>query len=433
MAGINGLQRVTLSLTNLLADRMQRTDASVTYGIPRTGTTNTSARLNLFLYQIRENPAFRNDEDPRRAVPDMLGSPPLALELSYILTSYGIGTATITGVPNNTPADSVAELDAQEVLADAMRVLHDVPIITAHTPRLRPPAGNLLDSALQNEYESIRITPRTLTLDDLSRLWTALKEDYQRSAAYEVSVIRIEATRSQKANPPVLQRSIPVVPSIVFPPTLDDIQPDVVAATEDMFLTGTGLDDPSLKAIVSDALRSGFPAAPKTIAVTSDAAGLHFAFPNDAANYMPGNKTVQASVTDGTGRVHFTAPRMASLIPKITNINPATGPFNGTVTVTITGTLLGLAPVTNQPQGPLVPTVMFGSYAIPVGDVDYSGLPNQIKVKLSTPGPDVVAPPLTGQKVPVRVRANGVESRSWRVNPGTGLLEMDPAMLFTVT
>lgn len=433
MAGINGLQRVTLTLTNLLADRMQRTDAAITFGIPRTGLTGTRSRLNIFLYQVRENPAFRNDEDPRRTVPGTLGSPPLALELSYILTSYGLGTATIQGVPNTTPADSVAELDAQELLADAMRVLHDVPIITARTPRINPPGGNLLDDALQKEYEAVRITPRSLTLDDLSRLWTALKEDYQRSAAYEISVVRIESTRSQNANPPVLQRMIPVSPSVLLPPTLDDIQPDVVAATEDMFLTGTGLDDPSLNAIVSDALRTGFPASPKTIAVTRDATGLHFAFPNDAANYMPGNKTVQASVTDGTGRAHFSPPRAVSLVPKITNINPATGPFNGTVTVIITGTLLGLAPVSGQPQASLVPTIMFGSYPVPVADVDFSGLPTQIKVKLSTPAAGAIAAPVAGQKVPVRVRTNGVESRSWRSNPATGLLEMDPAMLFTVT
>ena len=435
MAGVNGLQRVTLTLGNLLLDRMERrTNVVISYGLPRSSTTSTGPRLNIFLYHVKENPAFRNDEDPRRAVRGEYGSPPLALELGYLLTSYS-QNAVVAGAPATTTADSLNELDAQEILADAIAVLHATPIITRNTSKRNSP-GLVLEPALQFEFESLRISPRQFTLDEMTKLWTALKEDYQRSVAYEISIIRIEQPRDAVSSAPVLSRNIEVQPSVGIGPALGDLDPGAAAAGEPVTLQGDRLGDPSLVVSITDALGTGFPANPVTLAVFRDATGIHFAVPNTPAMFMPGLKQISAVVTSSPGHTLSSNPRPLSLLPRIDAIAPQTGSFDGTVSVTIDGALLGIAPLPQNPLSPLAPTVLFGSYPIPVADIDFSQLLllNRLIVTLNTPANPVdPRAPRAGQILPVRVRLNGVESRSWQVNPVTQVLEMNPALMFTVT
>src|SRR5215510_16361014 len=184
MASENALQRVSVNVAELLRDRMQRQDVSFSFVPPQITPANGGPRLNLYLFQVTENPALRNEEDPRRGTSGQFGSPPLALELGYLVTSYGQATAidTPAGFPPIQP-DSLSDLDAQWILADAMRVLHDSPIVARRTQRQRPPLGPLLDPELQFEFESLRIVPRSLNLDELTKLWTAFKEDFHRSVA----------------------------------------------------------------------------------------------------------------------------------------------------------------------------------------------------------------------------------------------------------
>ena len=434
MAGEDALQRVSLNLAELLRDRMQRQDVSFSFGPPGASADQAGPRLNIFLYQVNENRAFRSDEDPRRAVRGQYGQPPLALELSYLFTSYG--TATSIPMPPGFPTiqtESLSELDAQWILADAMRVLHDDPVITRNTQRQRPPGGTLLDPELQFEFESLRISPRGLNLDELTRLWGAFKEEFQRSVAYSLSVVRVEQKQPQMAGPPVLVRGITVQPSTVIGPVLAGLDPDAVAAGEPIMLSGQPLDDTSLEVLVTDAVQTGFPDQPQTLPIVRDSSGGHFSFPNNPALYMPGPKFIQLRITASPGHSFTSNALIVKLLPKITALSTNTGPFNGTVTLTITGSLLGQQPPPNVPSNPLVPSVLFGSYAIPADDLTLTGLPNSINVELSTPDPNDPNAPKPGQVVPVRVRANGVESQSWRVNPVTQMLEMDPNILFTVT
>jgi len=442
MAAEDALKRLTLNLAELLQDRMFRTDVSFSFGTPHPLEKEAGPRLNIFLYQINENPAFRNDEDPRRAISGSYGSPPLALELGYLLTSYG-QTKDLEPAPPIAPlsGESLAELDAQFVLADAMRVLHDIPMVTRKTQRQRGSGGALLDPGLQTEFESIRIIPRELNLDELSKLWTALKDDFQRSVAYEVAVLRIERRTPSESGAPVLQRTVAARPSASLTATLDSIAPELAAAAVSVTLAGSGLADLSLQVVVADALGSGFPDAPQTLAVTRDAAGVHFNIPNDPAHYMPGPKLITLQTTAVPGHTAGSNAAVLRLLPAITGIlpNPPQGPFDGTVTVTINGTMLGLVPPAVPPPGtppfvsPWTPTLLFGSYAIPAKDLDLTGLPATLKATLNAPDPADPNAPTAGQKLPVRVRVNGVESQCWKTDPVTQRLIMDPNLVFTVT
>lgn len=430
MAGINGIQRVTLTLARLLADRMERRgDVVFSFGMPK--PTPASPRLNIFLYHVKETPYLRNEQDPRKApAPD--GFAPLALELGYLLTSYSGGSLADPGVPSGTPADSLPELDAQEILADAMRVLHDEPIITGKTPKLNG-GGVVLDEGLKNEYEPLRITPRQFDIDDITKLWTAFREDYQRSVAYQVSVIRIEPSKSKVPALPVLTPVIVVAPSASAAPVLASVEPTTVLPLETVLLSGEKLNDPTVAVYVVDGVNSGFPPAAEAMTTTKTPEGITFQFPNDATKFLPGPKKVEVRVSPFTGHELASNQLTLNLAPGVEALSVASGKFDGSVTLDITGKLLGADPAVAGPLSPLVPEVLFGSYVIPKADVTFTALPAKLTVKLNAPAANALNLPKTGQALPVRVVANGVESRTWRPNAVTGAPEPNPNLVFTVT
>lgn len=428
MAAEDALKRVTTTLSDLLRDRMA-TIEPVTFGPPSVAPGQQGGRINLFLYATSENAAFRNDEDPRRAVSGQYGYPPLALELSYLITTYGAADER-----NGLPQASADELDAQRILGDAMRVLHDVPIVTRNTPAERALHGPvILDPGLQTEFESLRIVPHTMTLDDLSKLWTALQDDFQRSVAYDVSIMRIERPRAQAANAPVLVRRLDVRPSAAVGPVIVDLNPQSAAALQAVTISGSGLVVGQTTILLDDAANTGFPKSPQAIAALP-ATSIQFQVPNDPATYQPGPKLVTVRVNDPViGHAFTSQAAILALLPGITNLSANTGHFNGIDQVVIQGTLLGRPFDATLPSDPLVPTVLFSSYAIPPASIDYSQLPAQLTVTLpNVPPSDPNQPPPSGSVLSIRIRVNGVESQSWRSNPVTGQLEPDPAFRFTV-
>ncbi|HEX3865382.1 MAG TPA: Pvc16 family protein [Gemmatimonadaceae bacterium] len=437
MATEKALQLVTLTLADLLRDRMQRSDVAFSFSRPLspTGDTTPSARLNLYLYQVLENPAFRNEEDPAQAIPGKYGSPPLALSLNYLLTSYGKPTevSVPTGAAPFT-SDSLIDLDAQYILADAMRVLHDVPIVSRTTPRLKAGPPLIMDPGLQSDFESIRLVQKQLSLDELTKVWTAFKEDFQRSVGYEVTIVRIQRPRQAVANGPVLRRRISVTPSI-SPAMVITLSTAAAAADTNVYFTGAGLDDPTLSIQVTDAARLGFPASPVSLTPQVDANHARFfQIPSSNPQLQPGPKLVQAVLTSPapTVRPVASAPVPLTLLPQITHISPLNGPFDGATDVTITGTALGVAPA--DPEGtpsPMVPAVLFGGYVIPLEDLDLSGLPVKIIATLNAQPATSPQPPSGMSPVPVRVRVNGVENQSWQLDPVTGHFEFVPGLRFT--
>src|SRR3546814_19575749 len=72
------------------------------------------ARVNLDLFQVVENAELRNQEIPGRGHPARYGRPPLSLNLRYLVTCHGA-----------TDDQDESDLNAQIVLGDAMRVLHE--------------------------------------------------------------------------------------------------------------------------------------------------------------------------------------------------------------------------------------------------------------------------------------------------------------------
>jgi hypothetical protein len=188
-------------------------------------------RLNLFLHQVTPNAAWRNVELPSvDASGRRVRNPPLALDLHYLLTAYGI-----------------AELQAEVLLGYGLQLLHDNPVLSRAAIRTAlnpsPVSGAVLPSVYQSlrsadlaeQVELLRITPTTMNPEELSRLWSALTAHYRPTAAFQVSVVLIESPAPALSPLPVLTRGrriagsdrdegISVTPGLVPPyPTLESV------------------------------------------------------------------------------------------------------------------------------------------------------------------------------------------------------------------
>ena len=159
-------------------------------------------QLNLFMYQATPNAGWRNAALPSR---DERGTrvtnPPLALDLHYLLTAYG-----------------ASELHSEILLGYGMHLLHENPVLSRQAIRtalaggtvpgtVLPPAFQALAAAdLADQVEQIKITPMTLSTEEMSKLWSAMQAHYRPTAAYHISVVLIEAQRATRNALPVLTR-----------------------------------------------------------------------------------------------------------------------------------------------------------------------------------------------------------------------------------
>ncbi|AGK50419.1 hypothetical protein BTI_3887 [Burkholderia thailandensis MSMB121] len=252
-------------------------------------------RLNLFLHQVTPNAGWRNAGLPSRsgASGERLTNAPLALDLHYLLTAYGR-----------------ADFQAEILLGYAMHLLHERPVLDRAAIRralnpspldvsMLPPAFQALAASdLADQVELIKVTPATMGVDEMSKLWSAIQTHYRPSAAYQVSVVLIEGTRPGRAPLPVLSRGRVdpltqrdrgvIVHADLLPPL-----PALFGAAPRLGQSGARLGEPVTITGVRLAgsghrvrLVHRMVAAPIEIAPsTLDAAGttLTFALPNDAA------------------------------------------------------------------------------------------------------------------------------------------------------
>jgi hypothetical protein len=210
--------------------------------VPTEGTE--SSQLNLFLYNVTPNQGWRNEGLPSHDASGQsrLSNPPLALDLHYLISAYSGG-----------------DLHAEILLGYAAQLMHEYPVLTRAMIRtalnpspdvgdnLPPALQALADCGLADQVESLRISPQHLNTEELSKLWTATQASYRPTAAYQVSVVLIEATETTRPSLPVLARGVSVTPDLVPPlPTLEAVIPagkqQVVRLGETTTLSGHHLE-----------------------------------------------------------------------------------------------------------------------------------------------------------------------------------------------
>jgi hypothetical protein len=203
MADHTAIAAVSRTLRTLLIDRMVTADTAVTIAPPDVTVTGIGgARVNLYLFQVLENAELKNQEIPGHGHPAAYGRPPLSLNLRYLLTTH---SAT------ETQPDS--DLNAQTSLGDAMRVLYHfgnrIDALTITNPAAGPVGDRILDAALRNEFERVKIVLHPANLDDFTKVWSALSEEnFRRSVVYEATVVQLEMAEPRPAPRPVETRRI---------------------------------------------------------------------------------------------------------------------------------------------------------------------------------------------------------------------------------
>jgi Pvc16 N-terminal domain/IPT/TIG domain len=238
---------VSLTLKALLDDRMEFTRAAlppndkvtVTISAPDVAQpTITGPRFNLFMYHIAENGALKNQEIPGQGHPGDYGHPPLSLDLFYLCTAYG-------SIETN-------DVQAHRILGDAMRVLHDFPLITESLLRERTPGSiPVLDTDLVGEFEKIKITLYSMPVEESFKIWSSLPDtNFRCSVAYQVSVVQIESRRQRAQTLPVRERRVYALPfrspqiTEIYrdpPPPLVNVKSAVAAAGDTLKIVGVNL------------------------------------------------------------------------------------------------------------------------------------------------------------------------------------------------
>jgi hypothetical protein len=173
------------------------------------GTADSENQVNLFMHQVTHNVAWRNAELASMSTDGTrrLQSPPLALNLHYLLTAYGS-----------------EDWQAEALLGYALMMLHEAPVFTRQdvatalntltgsppgTPAvypLNPLSPYMASTGLADQIEMIKITPETLNREEMAWLWTALKADYRPTFPFQVSVVLLQPSLPTSITLPVLQR-----------------------------------------------------------------------------------------------------------------------------------------------------------------------------------------------------------------------------------
>ncbi len=161
-------------------------------------------QLNIFLYHVTYNAAWRNNDLPMRdSRGEPTGVPRLPLNLHYLLTAFGS-----------------TDLQSEILLGYAMQVLHENPVLTraalrrtltpaAVNPAILPAAFSALRAAdLAEQLDLVKLAPEVLSNDEMSKIWTSLQSHYRTSTSYSASVVLIEGRRPSRTPLPVLTRGV---------------------------------------------------------------------------------------------------------------------------------------------------------------------------------------------------------------------------------
>jgi len=187
MSNYLAIATVTATLARFLQSAIQLDlpGAKVTTVRPEaTGGKTPELGMNIYLYQVTPNPAWRNyDLRTRRPKGELIKNSQAGLDLFYMLTFYG----------------NELDLEAQRLLGSAVRAVVDNPILTPEMIRATLNNSNyhyLADSTLEQQVERVTIVPSQMNTDELSKIWSSLFQiPYVLSFACQGGAVLIEGNK----------------------------------------------------------------------------------------------------------------------------------------------------------------------------------------------------------------------------------------------
>lgn len=197
---INGLE-----VTTLLPHKME-------------GGAVTADQINLYMYMPTYNQGWKN-----HALPSMdsnarkVSNPPLVLDLHYMLSTYA-------------PEEIGNELNAEMLLGYGMQIFHEYPVVSrafiseqlSDDGTLTGKLSLLKTAGLSKQIEQIKISPDTLSTEEITRLWSAFGTKHRPCAFYKVTAVMLEKDKPTRVAlpvkkypfPKVIQFSPPIITSI---------------------------------------------------------------------------------------------------------------------------------------------------------------------------------------------------------------------------
>jgi hypothetical protein len=151
----------------------------------------TKSTITVFLYRVSEHSELRNAPQPR-AVDGSWRRQPLALECSYLITTWGARGGNIAG------NDAAASLEEHKLLGVVMQGLYDraeVGRADLYDDLTKPPVWG--------DSDTVEIALESLPIEDLYRIWDSSELAYQLSATYRVRVLGLESSRVFRGAPVV--------------------------------------------------------------------------------------------------------------------------------------------------------------------------------------------------------------------------------------
>jgi uncharacterized protein DUF4255 len=200
MSNYLAIATVTAALQQVLMTPVGNAVVGAKVGFSRPdASSSTTPLVNIFLYQITPNAAYRNADLPmRRSDGSLAQRPTAAFDLHYIFTFHGDDT----------------KLEPQRLLGAVAIALHAQPLLSAdNINNAASSFGFLAGSGLDSQIERVRFTPTGLSLEEFSKLWSVFFQvEYSLSAVYQASLVLMESDDTPAPAPPVLQRNLYVVP-----------------------------------------------------------------------------------------------------------------------------------------------------------------------------------------------------------------------------
>jgi len=414
MSNASIIAAVTGALVNILTNRFSSDPSlsgvnvtSLPIDKARTGPNTNSNQLNLYLYQTLPNAGWRNLNPPVVVRSGENGTPPLALNLYYLFTAFGVDNS---------------EILSQRILGTAMSVLHDRPLLDSPDLKSALPGVDPGD-----QIERIRFTPQPLSLEEISKLWTALQTQYRLSTTYLATVVLIDSQQPARSPLPVLARgkgdlgvfSVPSPSPELFEVVPAGSLPSAQLGTN-LVLDGENFAGGGITARFSNSLL----AAPIEIAPAIGGldSSLTVALPTAAAamaTLVPGIYTASLVVRRPPLPTWVTNEVPFGLAPQITLNTTTAAP--GTVNLTITCT-----PRIDPRQRVLL---LFGDQQIaPQTMTNPADTTKPTSLTFQIPG--VVASPTP---YPVRLRVDGVDSMPFVAAGSPPKFSFDPNQSVKVT
>jgi hypothetical protein len=199
---------VTAALRHLLDPVAKQAVAAAAATIERPDSIkDDKPRVNLFLYQVTPNAAWRNNDLPtRRGDGSVALRPQAAFDVHYILSFFG----------------SEKDQEPQRLLGSVVSLLHSQPILSPDIIRAAVQSATSGDpnhflgrSDLADQIERVRFSPLGLNLEELSKLWSVFFQiPYRLSMAWQGSVVLIEPDLEVLAVEKVQERRITAFPNL---------------------------------------------------------------------------------------------------------------------------------------------------------------------------------------------------------------------------